>query len=88
MKDNNEIAEETFKIPLDILIDIIAIIVKEELKHEVIKVVQSRSLIVVAVSYNKNSLKVQKVMQNIQSLISDYEHFRASESEELNWREG
>jgi hypothetical protein len=87
MKDNIEITEETFKIPLDMMIDILAIIVQEELKHEVIKVVQSRSLIVVAVSYNKNSLKVQKVMQNIQSLISDYEHFRASENEELNWRE-
>jgi putative lipoic acid-binding regulatory protein len=87
MKDNKETTEETLKIPSDMLIDILGIIVKEELKHEIIEVIQNRSLVVITVWHEKNSARTGKVIENIKNLLLDYEHFRSSENEELNWRD-
>lgn len=87
MKDIKEISEENFNVPSDMLMDIFSIIVREELKHEVIEVLQNRSLVVIAISYDKNSKKITRVLQNIQGLLEDYKHFRSGENEEINWRE-
>ncbi len=87
MKDTDDLTEETFKVPLDILLDILTIIVKEGLKHEVIEVFPNRSLVLLAVFYKENSVRGQSVVRNLGNLILDYEHIRHSENEELNWRE-
>lgn len=87
MKDRDKLTEETFKIPLDILLDILVIIVKEGLKHEIIEVFPNRALVLMTVFYNKESAKAQKAVRNMENLILDYEYLRYSENEELNWRE-
>lgn len=83
----SEVIEETLKIPSDILLDVLGIIVREQLKHEVIQIINSRSLIVLVVSYNTTETKVRKSISLIQNLISDYWHYRSSENETINWRE-
>ncbi|HXB41691.1 MAG TPA: hypothetical protein VNZ49_14215 [Bacteroidia bacterium] len=87
MKDEKETSEETLKVPADMLLEILNIIAKEGLKHEVVQVMMNRSLAVISVYYDKNITRNQKVINNIQSLLSDYRDFRESENEELNWRE-
>jgi uncharacterized FlgJ-related protein len=82
-----EISEETLKIPHDMSIDIFAIIVKEGLKHEILEVIENRSLIIMAVQYNKNQPRHQNVRQNIQDLLKEYHEYRWEENEELNWKE-
>lgn len=49
MKEEKEIVEETIEIPSDMLVDVLAVIIKEKLKHEIIQVIQNRGLIVVAI---------------------------------------
>ena len=87
MKEAKEITEEVIKVPADMLLDIFTIIVKEGLKHEVIQVMQNRSLAVVSVYFDKGTVRQQKVIHNIQNILSDYEHYRSWENEEFNWRE-
>lgn len=86
MDEKKEIFEKVLKIPADMLIDVFAIIVKEGIKHEVIRVIENRSLIELQLWYDKLS-KHEKVLDNIIGLILDYEHFRTEENEEINWRE-
>lgn len=86
MKEEREITEEVLKIPADMLMEILTIIVKEGLKHEVIQVVQNRSLAILSVYYDKSVARAQKVMYNIQNILLDYQHYRTWENEELNWR--
>ena len=86
MKDE-ETTEENLKIPLDMSIDIFAIIVKEGLKHEIIEIIENRSLIILAVKFNKNQARHQKVKENIQDLLKEYQEYRWEENEELNWKE-
>jgi len=87
MKEEKEITEEVLKIPGDMLLEIFTILIKEGLKHEVIQVVQSRSLAIISVCYDKTIARTQKVVYNIQNILADYQHYRSWENEELNWRE-
>ena len=87
MKTDNNIAEESIKIPLDMMMDILTIIVKEELKHEIINVIPSRSLVTIELAYDRNNQRTEKAIKNIQALLADYQHYRLWEDEEVNWRE-
>ena len=88
MKDQKEITEESFKLHTDMLMDVLLIIVKENLKHEIIEVMPNRSMVVIAISYDKKSSRHLSVIGNIQGHIDDYNHYRFWENEELkNWRE-
>lgn len=86
MKEDKEIIEETIKIPADMVVDVLAIIVKEKLKNEIIEVIENRSIIVLALSYDKNLTRHQNVLHDIRSMIDDYNNFRNQEVEKINWR--
>lgn len=88
MKDIEELNEQTIKIPADMVTDIFAIILKERIKHEVIGVIENRKTLVVAMGIDKKSNRHQKALQNILNQLADYEEYRWSENEEINWREG
>ena len=87
MKELEEITEQNLKVPLDMVIDVFAIILKEGLGHEVIEVSENRRTLTVAIQINLKSPRHQKVIQNIQGQLADYNEYRWSENEELNWRE-
>ncbi len=86
MKEEKEITEETIKIPVDLSIDVLAVIVKEKLKHEIIEVIENRSLIVLAISYDKNLSRHQNILHDIRNMLEDYNIFRYEEVEKINWR--
>lgn len=88
MKDLEELSEQMIKIPVDMVTDVFAIILKERIKHEVIGVLENRKTLVVAISIDKKSNRHQKALQNILNQLADYEEYRWSENEEINWREG
>ena len=86
MKPRNT-QEECIKIPTDILLDVLTIIVKEHIRHEIADVLESRGIVKVSLYLNENLLKHQKVLHNIQSIIDEYNEYRYSETEELNWKD-
>ena len=87
MKEEIELTEESLSVPQDMVIDILSIIVKEGIKHEVTKVIESRALIFIAVFYDEKLSRHQKIKQNIQNLLRDYSEYRWAENEQLDWRE-
>lgn len=87
MRAEKELIEEVIKVPADMLLEIFTIIIKEGLKHEVIQVMQKRSHAVISVCFDKGTVRQQKVINNIQNILSDYQHYRSWENEEFNWRE-
>lgn len=84
---NKNISEENIKVPVDLIMDILGIIIKEGFKHEVIQVVENRSLIVMAVFHQKDSLRHQGALDNIKNLLDEYNEYRWAENEQLDWRE-
>jgi len=79
--------DEIIKVPQDMLIDIVAILLKEELKYDITEVLESRSVAVIAISIESNKSRQLKALQNIKELLNAYHEFRYSENETLNWRE-
>lgn len=86
MKPRNT-KEESLKIPTDILLDVLTVIVKEHIRHEVTDVLESRGIVKVSLYLNNDLLKYQRVLQNIQNIIEEYNEYRYADNEELNWRD-
>lgn len=87
MKPGQEITEETIKIPVDMIVDVLSVIIKESLTHEIIQVIENRSLIVIAISYDKNFSRHQNALNDIDTMLEDYNDFRSEEEQEnVNWR--
>lgn len=84
---NKNISEENIKVPVDLIMDILGIIIKEGFKHEVIQVIENRSTIVIALFHHKDSLRHQRVLDNIKNLLDEYKEYRWAENEQLDWRE-
>lgn len=87
MKRAEEIKEEIIKVPQDMLIDILAVLLLEALPFEIIRVQQSRGIAMIAIQVDGKLSRQEKVLQNIQSLLDDYNQFRFSEFENFKWRE-
>ncbi len=79
--------EENLKIPSDILLDVLAVVAKESIRHEVTQVIENRGIILLSLYLNDNMLKHQRALQNIQNMIEEYNEYRYSENEESNWRD-
>ncbi|MBS1652285.1 MAG: hypothetical protein JSU07_09775 [Bacteroidetes bacterium] len=86
MKPRNT-KEESLKIPMDILLDVLTIIVKENVRHEVTDVLESRGIAKVSLYLNNDLLKHQRVLNNIQNIIEEYNEYRYSDNEEPSWRD-
>jgi hypothetical protein len=87
MKTDKNIAEETIKIPMDMMMDILAIVVKEELKHEIVNIIPNRNMVILELTYERSNQRAEKAIKNIQTLLADYQHYRSWEHEEVNWKE-
>ncbi len=86
MRSTNN-TDELIKVPQDMLIDILSILLKEELKYDITEVLENRSVAVIAISIDGNKSRQLKAIQNIKELLNAYSEFRYSENETLNWRE-
>ncbi len=82
MKQEKEIIEQTVQIPLDMVVDVFAVIVKENLIHEIIQVIENRSLIVMAITYDKNFSRHENALYDIHNMLEDYTNFRSREEEQ------
>lgn len=79
--------DELIKVPQDMLIDILSILLKEDVKYEITEVLENRAIAIIAIDVDRNKSRQVKVLQNIQELLNSYNEFRYSENETLNWRE-
>ena len=86
MKPRNTI-EETLKVPSDVLLDVFTIVAKEKIRHEVRQVIEGRGLVILSLYLNDSQLTQQRALQNIQSIVEEYNEYRYSENEEFNWRD-
>ncbi|MBA3683385.1 MAG: hypothetical protein H0W73_19800, partial [Bacteroidetes bacterium] len=73
--------------PLDMILDVMELILKEKLKHQIIAINQNRSLLILALLYDKGSAHHKTLMVNINQMLENYNDFRFSQLEEgKDWR--
>ena len=76
---------KTFSIPLDVLTDIIKVLLQAELKNEITGANENKNFIDVKVEYQYGLSFHQKAIDNIESILDDYNHYRFEE-EDTDWR--
>jgi hypothetical protein len=76
---------KTFSIPLDVLTDIIKVLLQAELKNEITGANENKNFIDVKVEYQNGLGFHQKAIDNIESILDDYNHYRFEE-EDTDWR--
>lgn len=74
-----------YNVPLDVLMDVLQIIKETELKTEIIGANENKSLIEIKVEYQNGLGFHQKAINNIGTILDDYNHYRFEE-EETDWR--
>jgi hypothetical protein len=83
MEDKNRF--KTLSVPLDVLIDVVSIIKETELKNEITGVNANRSFIELKIEYQNGLGYHQRAIENIESILDDYNHYRFEELE-TDWR--
>lgn len=83
MEDRN--THKRFNVPFDVLTDVVKIIIDNELKNEITGANENKSFIEVKVEYQNGLGLHLKAINNIESVLSDYNHYRFEE-EETDWR--
>jgi hypothetical protein len=83
MEDKNRF--KTLTVPLDVLIDVVSIIKETELKNEITGVNVNRSFIELKIEYQNGLGYHQRAIENIESILDDYNHYRFEELE-TDWR--
>lgn len=81
------VKEKILKIPAELLIDILALIVRHRLKHQVSEVLQSRSLVILVVCSQDKDQKQEAALRQIEDILDEYHRYRHSENEDLNWKD-
>lgn len=74
-----------YNVPLDVLMDVLQIIKETELKTEITGANENKSLIEINVEYQNGLGFHQKAINNIETILDDYNHYRFEE-EETDWR--
>ncbi len=83
MEDKNRF--KTLSVPLDVLIDVVSIIKETELQNEITGVNVNRSFIELKIEYQNGLGYHQRAIENIESILDDYNHYRFEELE-TDWR--
>lgn len=76
---------KTFSIPLDVLTDIVKVLLQAELKNEITGANENKNFVDVKVEYQNGLGFHQKAIDNIESILDDYNYYRFEE-EETDWR--
>jgi hypothetical protein len=83
---STSISNENIKVPQDMIIDILSILLKEDLKYEITEILENRAMAAFIIGIDREKPRQLKAFQNIQQLLNSYNEFRFSENETLNWR--
>ncbi len=84
--EKRSIKRKEINVPLDVLIDVSKIITETEMENTITGISENRNVIQIALSYPDGLSYYQKAIENIESILSDYKHYRFEE-EEGDWRD-
>jgi hypothetical protein len=85
-KQIKDLNEESLSIPADMLLDVLAIIVTEGLRHEITQVITNRSIVNLLVYIQPTEKRQHQALQNIKDLLQEYNDYRWEETNDTNWR--
>ena len=73
MENNTNI--KRYKVPQDILMDILRILFKNNIKHQITGIQERENIILLNVHLKQNNIKSEEAQENISSILEDYSQY-------------
>jgi len=71
----NKLIVKHYKIPEDLLMDILRILFGNNIKHKIIGIQERRNIILLNVNLDLNSLKNREAKENMEGILTDYSEY-------------
>lgn len=71
----NKLIVKRYKIPEDLLMDILRILFGNNIKHKIIGIQQLQNSVLLNVNFDLNSIKNREAKENMEGILSDYSEY-------------
>ena len=68
----NKLIVKRYKIPEDLLMDILRILFGNNIKHKIIGIQERQNIVLLNVYFDLNSIKNREAKENMEGILSDY----------------
>ena len=68
----NELIVKRYKIPEDLLMDILRILFGNNIKHKIIGIQQRQNMVLLNVNFDLNTIMNREAKENMEGILSDY----------------
>ena len=71
----NKLIVKRYKIPEDLLMDILRILFGNNTKHKIIGIQQRQNIVLLNVNFDLNSIKHREAKENIEGILTNYSEY-------------
>jgi hypothetical protein len=71
----NKLIIKRYKIPEDLLMDILRILFKNNIKHTIAGIQERQNIVLLNVNFDLNTIKNREAKENIEGILSDYSEY-------------
>lgn len=71
----NKLNVKSYKIPEDLLMDILRILFGNNIKHKIIGIQQRQNIVLLNANFDLNSIKNREAKENLEDILTDYSEY-------------
>ena len=71
----NKLIIKRYKIPEDLLMDILRILFKNNIKHKIAGIQERQNIVLLNVNFDLNSIKNREAKENMEGILTDYSEY-------------
>lgn len=71
----NKLIIKRYKIPEDLLMDILRILFKNNIKHKITGIQERQNIVLLNVNFDLNTIKNREAKENIEGILTDYSEY-------------
>ena len=71
----NKLIVKRYKIPEDLLMDILRILIGNNIKHKIIGIQQRQNMVLLNANFDLNSIKNREAKEDLEGILTDYSEY-------------
>lgn len=71
----NKLIVKRYKVPEDLLMDILRIVFKNNIKHKITGIQERQNIVLLNVNFDLNSIKNREAKENMEGILTDYSEY-------------
>ena len=71
----NNLQIKRYKIPQDVLMDILRILFGNNIKHQITGIKERENIVLMSIHFNEDATKHEEAQENIEAILKDYSEY-------------